>query len=280
MFMSIDSSGQFYSYNKSGDNVTLFKLINEEWVEIGPMPIHPWGRAFFISPSNPNLFICGGVECFVSTDAGLNWNKKNSWGEYYQDRDIYLHADMMNFDEFVTSDDDNIILISNHGGLNISWDEMENVTNISNDGLQVSQYYSVRSLPSDPDWIFGGTQDQGFQRGKSLNEEGVVSFEQEISGDYGHIVFTGDDHLWTVYPGGWVIMYTNPRFGGITSTWQLPNSDHSAWIMPLVADPYAEKETIYLVGGSTGNSGGSYLHKLVYENAQITSEQIDFDFLQ
>ncbi len=272
-----DINGVFYL--QDGSSLYMLDKSTQEWKLVSDLPITPWADAFFISPSNPDFMLIGGVECYKSINGGKDWQIINQWWDYYDNRDSYLHADMMYFNEFITVDDRNLLLISNHGGLNISYDKMAHTQSISNvGGLNVSQYYSVRSYPGDPYWIFGGTQDQGFQRGLYYGDKETVSFEQPISGDYGHIVFTGPGHLWMVYPGGNVSLYREPKFGSHSAGWELPNSDNSAWIMPIVVDPHSDEDIVYLVGGSEGDASGSYLHKLIYSNGYIQSEELAFDF--
>jgi len=83
-----------------------------------------------------------------------------------------------------------------------------------------AQYYDVRTLPSNPDWVFTGSQDQGFQKGILEDDLEIAGFEQVISGDYGHIEFTKNGtNLWTVYPGGAASFYENPTTQGPTAGW-------------------------------------------------------------
>ena len=86
------------------------------------------------------------------------------------------------------------------------------VQNISLSGLGVSQYYSTYTTRFPPYHVFAGSQDQGFQRHLSEGSyDGVLDFEQTISGDYGHIV-SGDGgiSLWTDYPG--FVMYYDDTY--------------------------------------------------------------------
>jgi hypothetical protein len=249
------------------------------WEERGTLPARPWGVGIYVSPSDPNHLVMGEVDCFNSLDGGLTWERVNHWYEYYDDVEGSLHADMMHFSEFETASGQPFMLISNHGGLSVSYDQLESTQNIGLTGLNVSQYYSVRTDPLHPDVVYAGSQDQGFQRATGFDEEGIQAFEQVISGDYGHIAFSNNgQHLWTVYPGGWVTLYTNPTQEYLTASFDLESEDESVWLPPLVNAPTTDDNGIYMAGGNINGGAGSHLIRLEWLNNQITATQGDFDF--
>ncbi len=252
----------------------------ENWELISSFETTPWSVGIYISPSDPKFMMMGAVECFRSIDGGDNWQKVNTWGEYYGDINGKLHADMMYFREFQKTDGSTFVLNSNHGGLNITEDKYNTVNNLGLFGLNVSQYYDVVSLPSDPSVIFAGTQDQGFQRSLPNADDDVAQFDQVISGDYGHIVFSeNNSHLWTVYPGGWVTYYDDPM-GYYNASWEVNSGSETVWIPPMMPSPDPSENAIYLAGGNANGGSGSYLIKLTYNEAEnrIDSSQIDYDF--
>ncbi|MEE9439586.1 MAG: hypothetical protein V3V14_11340, partial [Saprospiraceae bacterium] len=170
----------------------------------------PWSVGFFVSPSDHTKILYGDIELYRSIDEGSSWSKVSDWWEYYDNVQEKIHADIMDIKEFVDPEDKPFTIVCNHGGISQSYDYGKNLSNIGIYSLNISQYYSVATHPEQDEWIFAGSQDQGFQRGKIVGDE-AVSLSQVISGDYGHIVFSGiDNHLWTVYPGGWVTYYTDP----------------------------------------------------------------------
>ena len=133
--------------------------------------------------------------------------------------------------------------------------------------------------PNDELFIFAGSQDQGFQRAFDFWEDDILPFDQAISGDYGHMAFTGfGQNLWMVYPGGWITFWNSPTGGGVTASWELESDDESVWIPPLIADPDPGKNVVYLAGGNKDGGSGSYIIQLTYGNNQIESEQLPFDF--
>ncbi|MEM9821286.1 MAG: T9SS type A sorting domain-containing protein [Bacteroidota bacterium] len=276
-----DELTRFYAYDGNG-NVYISEDSGTTWILQGTTPERPWEVGIYVSPSNPDFLLTGGIECHKSYDAGKTWETMNGWGEYYDDVVTKLHADMMVFHEVQTVDGDTVTLVSNHGGLSISYDQMAHVENISLAGLNVSQYYDVRTDPTWPYLFYGGSQDQGFQRGWSMDEYEVVEMEQVISGDYGHIAFSGNgEHLWTVYPGGWITYYYHPIDGGYNASWEVDSDDESVWIPPLMESPNPEEDIVYLAGGAANGGSGSYMIQLEYtlNGNIIIPTQMPFNFM-
>jgi len=273
-----DSTTIFYAYNEDKE---IWKTTNfgESWTMQGVIETHPWSVGLYVSPSNPENLFYGEVNAYRSSNGGQTWTLVNEWWEYYDFPETKLHADMMFFNECQTADGDDFLLVSNHGGLNISYSNLLELQNIGMEGLNVSQYYSVKSSPINPYVTFAGTQDQGFQMGDTYNVD-IANFDQIILGDYGHIVFSrnGQD-LWTVYPGGWVTFYRSALSGIMASSYDLESDDESVWLPPLMESPIADEQAIYMAGGNINGGAGSHLIKLVSENSNdITATQFDFDF--
>ncbi len=253
----------------------------ETWTLKGQMPTKPWSVGIYMSPSDPDFLMYGDIECYVSANGGGAWNKVNSWGDYYGDVAHSLHADMMYFNEFQKNTGENFLLISNHGGLSVSYDYMSNKDNLGLLGLNVSQYYSVRTDPINTGILYAGSQDQGFQRGFTFSNNEIMSFEQVISGDYGHIVFSQNGtRMWTVYPGGWVTYYSNPHNGGITASYDLDSENESVWIPPLMSKPNSSANEIYMAGGNIDGGLGSHIIKLEIQGNDIVTSQFPFDFYE
>ncbi|MFT5802057.1 MAG: hypothetical protein ACI956_001867 [Nonlabens sp.] len=278
--IQIDTLTRLYAYNTEN---LVFQTddFGLTWTEKGDIGAQPWGVGLYVSPSNPDFLITGGFECYYSHDGGNFWNKANDWGDYYGDIDYSLHADMMYFEEFSEAGTDNpFMLISNHGGLSISWDDMATTLNIGKEGLNVGQFYDVDTDPLDPRFIYAGSQDQGFQRGFASSADEVLEMDQIISGDYGHTVFAqGGSRLWTVYPGGWVTLYNNPQTnGGPVASWEVDSENESVWIPPLLPDPDPTKNIVYLAGGSVDGGPGSYIIALEGGSNTVVPAQLFYDF--
>lgn len=281
----LDSLGrlQLFTYREKEGTYFLQKSLDKgkTWVEIGPLPQQPWEVGLFLSPHQPEVLYFGEVEAFRSLNGGRKWKKINEWWEYYDDIEGALHADIMAFAEYETDSGAFFSLISHHGGLSISYDQFETQQNISLKDLNTSQYYSVRTDPRDPNYVYAGSQDQGLQRAVDFENGSALpqAFEQIISGDYGPIVFTRQGSaLWTVYPGGWINYYDDPQKGQVKASFELISENESVWFPPIVADPRPERNGILMGGGNIDGGPGSYLITLEYRENKIEKSQIDFDF--
>jgi len=280
------SGGQLHLYAYTSPTEGVWEVHRSldgglQWEKQGALPASPWEVGLYASPSDPAFLLMGEVECYRSLDAGQNWEKVNNWWDYYEDIAGSLHADIMDFAEFETADGQPFLLVSNHGGLSLSEDRLESAANIGLSGLNVSQYYSVRTDPTDASFVYAGSQDQGFQRSNQFSGEGPAAFDQAISGDYGHLAFSnGGLGLWVVYPGGWITYYDHPQWGGYTADYELVSEHESVWLPPLIGSPYPDDPAAYLAGGSIAGGPGSYLIRLEYAGNQIQASQGDFNFRQ
>lgn len=274
-----DTETRLYTYGR--DNVV--KMSTDEgqtWTVQGLIPDGPWAVGLYVSPSNPDFLMTGGLNCYKSYDAGVTWELQNEWWEYYDDIPGKLHADMMSFNEFIDNNDNTFQLISNHGGLSISYNNLATTENIGTTGLNVNQFYDVRTDPITPSIIYAGSQDQGFQRGVDLATDDIIEMEQIISGDYGHLAFSeNNQRLWTVYPGGAINYYQQPQTGYSTAYYELTSDNETVWITPTMESPNAEANEIYLAGGNSNGGGGSYIIKLEQQNNNITATNLPFNFL-
>ena len=268
VFFAFNGSNEYFSSNDLGSS----------WIKLSDLPQRPWTDGVFVSYEDPDLMILSEVEAHVSKNGGLTWFKINTWPEYYDDPVTKLHADMMFIDEFKVDSTD-FIAIANHGGINISYDKTESNISIAQRGLNISQYYSVRTYPNDPNYVFAGSQDQGIQRGYDLNE-GPINFDQLFSGDYGHISFTNfGESMWTVYPGGWVFYFAEPtRVNFPQTSYQLDSPDESVWIPPMISSPYGFN-AVLLAGGQKDGLPGSHVIELkINDFGNLVVNEWPFDF--
>ena len=267
------------------DGFNNFKVSSNNgntWTTLSTLPVRPWDAGVYISPSNPQRMIMGAVEAYTSNNGGLTWEIVNTWPIYYIDIVSNLHADIMSIAEYNTMNDGIVTMVSNHGGISRSFNYGDSFFNIGSlGGLNVTQYYSVKTYPLNQDHIFAGSQDQGLQRTLDLNE-GPANFFQFISGDYGQLQFTNNGRsLWAVFPGGWVTYYNDPtNTNRITFNDWLKINNKSLWIPTTLASPY-DGNTI-LVAGGTGilNTTGSHIVSFKADDLKgiVLSHHSTFDF--
>lgn len=272
----INDTLKLYIYN--GDKKVYTSVdTGATWNFLDELEKNPWNIGLYATNyKDSKTVFMGEVECWRLNTSG-KFSKINNWYDYYNNVAYMLHADIMYIEEYLDSDDRPFILISNHGGISKSYDNGLINTNISLSTLNVGQFYDVRSLPGEEDFIIGGTQDQGLQRGIG-NPDKIIDLEQVISGDYGHIVFTKkSNHMATVYPYGAVSYYTFPKNGYADLWYDIPNPENQVWIPPIEASPYDE-DAIFMAGGSEQDDEGSRLLKMSYNNGAFDVEEFEHNF--
>lgn len=247
------------------------------------LPESSWDVGIEVSEDDADAVYFGEMELHYSVDGGTNFTITSDWWEYYSDVTNKIHADIMDIRSFIKDDGTEFCLIANHGGLSISYDHLQTVTNIGLDGLNIAQFYDVITSPLNSNYIFGGTQDQGYQRCVNANTiNGLIDFEQVISGDYGHMQFSNSgESIWIQYPGADFSVYADAiNDGGATAWYDLGGNDMPAsdWIVPTAAAPNESDNFIYVAGGSINGGNGSYMVKLIFDGTDILPDQFDFDF--
>jgi len=264
-----------FLYAHVGSRIFYSMNGGNSWVDRGERPQWYFNlqNSFNSSNIDRDLIYWGGMEVFRSSNNGSNWTLVNNWWDYYGSEETKLHADIPEIRLFLDPEFNEVALISTDGGLYYSDDGLQSVQNLSMSGLGVSQYYSTYTQRNSPFNVYAGAQDQGFQR--SINPgEGILDFEQSISGDYGHLVSgDGGETIWCNYPG-FTMYYQNPETDGGGETLDFPGSGH-LWIAPLMADPY-DSDKAYLGGG--GLSGGNHLFHLSMGGWSLSYEEQPYSF--
>jgi len=279
MILHADFTAQdtlLYAFDK---NLSFYasRDMGRSWDYLANSSVDPWDVGSFMSPSDRDQVFFGAVEAFKLENN--EFRKVNDWWAYYSNVESAIHADIMSFEEFESPDGRTFQLIGNHGGMSISYDYLETLENIGLEGLNTAQYYDVRTDPIDPNTVYAGSQDQGFQRTNNINADGSVDFQQVISGDYGHITFSNyGKGMWITYPGGNITYYSDPHNGSRVAEYTIDSPDESSWLTPMTEVPGSKTNEILVAGGNI-NSGesGSYIIKLDY-NGSIVAEQLPLNF--
>jgi hypothetical protein len=263
----LEKSTRFYGSGANGTG----------WTSRGSTTEGPFmSNSFGVSPTSQNVLGFGGVEASYSTDGGQNWEKVNGWGEYYGDMLNKLHADIPEIEFFRKPDGTDLVFISTDGGTYLSDNQMKTVKNISLKGLNISQYYTTYTHRTKTNVIYAGAQDQGFQKTWEISD-GIVDFEQTISGDYGHIVSSdGGQSMWTVYPG-FAMYYPEASTSNSMTTRGFDDMKmkNQFWMPPLMADPYFP-DRVFLAGGTS--TTGAHLWYLEHKNGSISYSELPTDF--
>jgi hypothetical protein len=226
----------------------------------------------------PDTVMYGGFEVFRSTTAGTGFAEVNNWTAYYTSPADNLHADIPGLHVALDPQDPQkeIWHVSTDGGLFESRDFGATVSNLSLDGLGVSQYYTTHTAVDDLDLITAGSQDQGFQRGFRQPSTGPgpsSSFEQLISGDVGHLTSGDGKHDWLFgsFPGFFLIQMG--QYTPTVTALPIPGGANSLWLPPVVGDPLANSsfffcaERLFRFDHSGGLSFTPALHSTQVFNA-------------
>jgi len=197
-----------------------------------------WG-SLNASTVDPDLFAWGGVEVHVTNDAGASFDEVNFWWEYYGNESNKLHADIPGIDVVSEGPGAETWYVSTDGGLFRSTDGLDSVENLSLLGLRVSQYYTTHTSTVDPNLVLAGSQDQGYQRADAPPVgTTALSFDQLISGDYGHLVSGDGSHDWvySCYPGFILVQKgaTSPQLFQV----DFPGGANYGWLPNMTADPW------------------------------------------
>lgn len=279
------SNGQdflYAMYSRDG-RTDVYRSVDSglTWTERTDLPTTLFGNnAVEASPQFVDRIYAGGVNLYRSADGAQSWQLVNHWGDYYGSPATKLHADIPNVDIQVNGASDRI-LISTDGGLYESTDHLLSVSNLSLNGLNISQYYTSYTLRSGAHHILIGAQDQGLQ--KMLNPgAGVQQAIQTISGDYAHLVSgNGGASVWMVYPG-FVLLDTAPAANNQSGlrSWDFADNAFTGWyfLPPLAADP-SNGNRVLLAGGRIGGGSSQRVIELNYNGSSISgSQDSSFDF--
>ena len=258
---------------------------NLGWKQLMEFQYAPFDvNSLHVVRSNPEVILVGGMELHRSVDRGRSFTTVNSYTDYHNiGRESKLHADIPAIESHYLKGGREFLLICTDGGLYVSHDYGRTVRNISLQGLNTSQYYSVFTSRDNVNVIYAGSQDQGFQRSRR-DEGGPRKFEQTISGDYAHIVSTDKGHtLWTVYPRyseeypGFIMYIPNAE-----DDWRPLFKDfehrNQLWLPPLAAHP-TDPNRVYLAGGTRDpEMRGAYIYEYRVEDNTIRMDSLPFDF--
>ena len=253
------------------------------WSYISNTNTDTWNVGISVKEWDDDIILYGEVHCYRSSNQAGSWTRLNHWNEYYANTDK-LHADIMDIQFFKKIDGTEFVLVSNHGGLHISYNDGLSFDNISKAGLNIGQYYDVRTDPTNKNYVYVGSQDQGHQRSNNANSTSITPFTQVISGDYGHMAFSRNNQsLWTNYPGD-VHYYFNAKTGNVSEVYELPGTDPAVrgWIAPSAETANISDNSIYVAGGEINGGSGSYLLKLTATTQTpfiITATQINYNFM-
>ncbi len=160
-----------YRTNDGGDN--WFPIPTDQYenfLDAGALGGFGWyfGK-IRVNPNDENDLFLLGVDLWRTKDAGLTWDLATPpWWEYT------VHADK--HDLHFT--DSGKLILSTDGGVYRADIDGENWEDIEN--IPTTQFYRVAYNPHNPNWYYGGAQDNGSTGG---NAENINSWQRIYGGD-------------------------------------------------------------------------------------------------
>ncbi|HWN81703.1 MAG TPA: hypothetical protein VNM87_06385, partial [Candidatus Udaeobacter sp.] len=198
--------------------------------------------------TDPNQVLYGGVNCYRSTNAGATFSAVNEWWEYYGNPDTKLHADIFGLNShFVPPAAGGggealaeTIFIHTDGGTYTLAPSAAVPHNLTRFDFPNAQYYGTLTTTNDPNIIFAGSQDQGYQISHPGLGTVTPRFTQVISGDYAHLTSAWPDRsrmVYSVYPA-FVLIQTGPGDAAGLELNNFPTGAQGFQFLPAItADP-------------------------------------------
>ncbi len=221
--------GRIYRSSNEGNSFTIMSDVNN-----GADNYLGWqasrDMAIAVSPTNANEVQIAGVNYYRSQDGGANFEFMAGWSSFGQPS--YVHADVE-----VMFFVDGILYVGSDGGVYKSSDNGDNMEDLANNGLIVTQFYRLGNSQTDENMVVGGTQDNGMfayqndQFTTELESDAMECFIDHSDPNYvyGTTIF---GNLWR--------SSADLRFSRLRS----PNGKRGEWVTPFEMDPI-NASTIY-----------------------------------
>ncbi|GJM35967.1 MAG: hypothetical protein DHS20C18_49680 [Saprospiraceae bacterium] len=215
--VSIDE-GNFEGVYKTLDGGDSWETLSVNG--IGGSSFMWWFGQIFVHPIDPDIAYVFSLDVFKTTNGGMGWF--NSFpGVHVDQHGLYIHpADP----EFVVLGNDGGLFISHDGGTN--WNHIEQ--------LPITQFYTCEIDFSQPERLYGGTQDNGSNRTLTGNN------------DDWHRILGGDGFVNLVDPTNNNFVYASSQYGnfarsingGVNFTGATTGiSGQRNWNTPVIFDP-------------------------------------------
>ena len=218
--------------------LVLFKGNNELYTSLdagqsfsltGTAPAHD---GLIISQTNADRVWVGQLDVHRSLNGGASWNQISIWWNDGSSMAV-VHADTRNVAWNPLTPND--IWFCNDGGI-YKMNQNSSVFTDKSNGLVIMQYYALACSQSEPDFVIGGTQDNGGRQRISgttwTNSNGGDAMVQAIDP-------TNADVFYTTYINGSLYRttdrWTNDTYHSISDN--IPGQPSGKWVTPYVIDP-------------------------------------------
>lgn len=218
-----DKIGYFEGVYKSENHGESWEQTNDNSMSGNYASYGWWFGRIHVDPFDPDISFVIGFDLYRTSNGGNYWS--NSSGNIHVDQhDLYIHP--METD-FVVVGNDGGLYISENGGA--SWEH--------NELLPITQFYTCEIDESEPERLYGGTQDNGTIRTLSGDE------------DDWHRIYGGDGFRVLVDPNDNSYVYATYQYGGFGrsvdggnffyygATDGISYNDRFNWSTPYVFNP-------------------------------------------
>jgi photosystem II stability/assembly factor-like uncharacterized protein len=183
-----------------------------------------------VVPGEPDVVFAMGVDLYRSTDGGASWSDVSG----------VMHVDHHAF--YIHPTNAELIYDGCDGGINVSYNQGDSWTRLYD--MPNTQFYAITIDKTNPDRLYGGTQDNGTMRTLT---GGTDDWVRILGGDgfYTSIDYTDPDIIYAEYQWGYLFKSYD---GGYYWYWALGNIDYEAyrhnWCTPFIMDP-GDHNTLY-----------------------------------
>lgn len=224
------------------------------------------GQGFYnllikIDPKNDQKVYVGGINLFMSNDAGKTWIQISRWKRSVSTHLSLVHADQHAF--IFDPKDDNKALIGNDGGVYYCSDLKSVTTNnqsivARNKDYATVQYYYGAIAKTAKDCFLGGSQDNGthyFGTGHTLGRSIEI-----VGGDGAYTEFNQEDESYciaSIYFSQQYVVFKIEKTGNdytLVAYKKLPDNEGGSFINPATLD--SKNNVLYV--NSSSKTGDAY----------------------
>lgn len=176
-----------------------------------------------VHPTNPDIVYVLDYEIMKSTNSGTSWINQTTG-------DIHVDNHALAF----KPGDPNVIIEGNDGGIYNSTNSGSNWTKVA--ALPFTQYYEIGLDKTNPQRLYGGTQDNGTNR----TITGALNDWSSIYGGDGFYVivdFTNPNIIYAESQNGALGKSTNGGTSFVGATSGISSSEKKNWSTPVIMDP-------------------------------------------
>lgn len=263
------------------NNNNVYKTSNgSNWTYLSTASDNVWVKGWLADPDNDNLYV-GSFQLNKTTNL-TNWEEQyTNWWEYYSTSKDSMHVDIMNLDYFEKSDGTSFIIICNHAGIHITYDNFHTTENLAWTSLNVTTLYDQTT--ADDGFLYCGAQDKGtfVYNGNSQQNFNSLATMNTTTGD-GMIgsFFNNDQSYYSMIQNG-AFACVPDRTSTYKSWYTIPGNHKSGWINPMVATPNFSDKKAYMAGGNLSGGSGCYLIEmdvLIGGGITFIPSQFNYDF--